>query len=48
MFLTLEYVMDDEPHFITFDGTPRDCQNQANGFIGDGIHVSRIILIGEK
>lgn len=51
MFLTLLCHIDRErlePHPITFDGTPKECQDQANAFIGDGIFVTRIILIGEK
>jgi hypothetical protein len=48
MFLTLQYITEDEPRFITFEGSPKDCQTQANAFIGDGIYVNRIILIGEK
>jgi hypothetical protein len=48
MFLTLQYLIDDEPRFITFDGSPHDCQTQANSFIGEGLYVNRIILIGEK
>jgi len=48
MFLTLQYLIDDEPHFITFDGTPKECQDQANAFIGDGIYINRIIVMGEK
>lgn len=48
MFLTLKFRMDDEIHFITFDGTPKDCQDQANAFIGDGITLDRIVLIGEN
>ena len=48
MFLTLQYLIDDEPNFITFDGTPKECQDQANAFIGDGIYINRIIVMGEK
>ena len=52
MFLTLAWNLpcddDNEPRYITFDGSPKHCQDQANAFIGDGIHVSRIILMGEK
>ena len=48
MFLTLRFEMDEAEHFITFDGTPKDCQDQANAFIGDGIFVTRIVVIGEK
>ena len=48
MFITLQLAMEDGPEFITFDGTPKECQDQANAFIGDGIQVKRIILMGEK
>jgi hypothetical protein len=48
MFLTLKYLIHDEPDFITFDGTPKECQDQANAFIGDGIYINRIIVMGEK
>ena len=48
MFLTLVYDLDDDPWPITFDGTPKECQDQANAFIGDGIYIKRIIVMGEK
>ena len=52
MFLTLVWNLpcddDNEPRYITFEGSPKDCIAQANAFIGDGIYVKRIILMGEK
>jgi len=48
MFLTLKFLMDDAEHLITFDGTPKECQDQANAFIGDGIFVQRVIVMGEN
>jgi len=48
MFLTLKFLMDDEEHFITFEGSPKECQDYANGFLGDGLYVKRIIVMGEK
>jgi alkanesulfonate monooxygenase SsuD/methylene tetrahydromethanopterin reductase-like flavin-dependent oxidoreductase (luciferase family) len=48
MLLTLVFEMDGERRPITFDGTPAQCQDQANAFIGDGLQVVRIIIFGEK
>lgn len=48
MLLTLVCEIDGNIHPITFSGTADDCQNQANGFIGDGVTVNRIILFGDK
>lgn len=48
MFLTLKFLTDDEEHFITFEGNPKQCQDQANAFISDGIFVTRIVVMGEK
>ena len=56
MFITLQLAMWDGPQFITFDGTPKECQEQVNAFLGwnetlsegKGIMINRIILMGEK
>ena len=48
MFLTLIVEIDGTKHPITFDGSPKDCQTQANAFLGDGMQVTRIIVMGEK
>jgi hypothetical protein len=48
MLLTLVCKIDEAEFPITFGGTPKDCQDQANAFIGDGIFVKRIILFGDK
>ena len=48
MFLTLKFEMEGEEHFITFDGTPKDCQDQANAFISGGLLITRLVVIGEK
>ncbi len=48
MFLTLVCELDGNTHWMTIDGDPKDCQDQANAFIGDGIFVTRVVLIGEK
>lgn len=48
MFLTVRVLVDDHQYFYTAEGSPKDCQDQINAFLGDGMFVERITVIGEK
>lgn len=48
MLITVRVLINDNQHFFTAEGSPKDCQTQINAFLGDGLFVERIVVIGEK